>query len=317
MIFSNVNNLSITLFLLFVGVSFIFTFLLFKRQKSLVVSVCLGLSMIFLSINIFEIKGGPAQNVQELGGSNILFVLDVSKSMDALDFKNDRSVISRLSTAKIFINSYLDYSTNNSYGLFVFAGETLEILPFTRDLGLYKTILQGVDKNNVSKNGSEFIGIFRSLSRFFKESNDNSLVVIFTDGGEESQADLDDYVVKLNEKNILVLVVGIGSLKGNYIPIGRNSFGQIQYKIYNGKKVISALNESFLKRLSSKYDFEYIHLENLKDLEAISNIITSMSGDVVSNQNINSRTDLTYVFAIISFLFFILFLFFEYKLGKK
>jgi len=317
MIFSNINNLSITLFLLFVWISFIFAYFLFKKQKNIRLVICLWVSILFLSVNIFQIKWWISKSTESINGSNILFVLDVSKSMDTQDILLKINNTSRLIAAKSFINTYLDEYINNKYWLFVFAWETLEILPFTSDIWLYKTILGWVDKNNTSKYWSEFLWIFKSLSYFFTENNSNSLVIIMTDWWEEDNIDLQEYIEKLNEKNIKVLIVWVGSLEWDYIPISKNRYNQIQYKIYNWKKVISKLNESFLKTVSLNHNFEYVHLKSLSNFSEIDNMIKKLSHEITFKKDIDSRSDLTYIFMYISFIFFILFLFFEYRLWKK
>ena len=68
--------------------------------------------------------------------------------------------------------------------LFAFAGETLELLPFTNDIWLFQTILNGVDKNNVSKYWTDFQWLFQIISDYVEQEENAWTIVIFTDGWE-------------------------------------------------------------------------------------------------------------------------------------
>ncbi len=67
-----------------------------------------------------------------------MFVLDVSRSMDAVDEGFDES---RLERAKTFIVRMVNGHPENSHSLTVFAGEAAEAIPKTTDATAFATLL--------------------------------------------------------------------------------------------------------------------------------------------------------------------------------
>jgi hypothetical protein len=75
--------------------------------------------------------------------------------------------------------------------------------------------------------------------------------------------------------------------------------------------VITKLNKNVLESISSKYNIEYVSLNNTNDFDKINNIITSNIDLINIKKDINNRVNLTRLFIFISFLFFSLSLVFE------
>jgi hypothetical protein len=58
---------------------------------------------------------------KEVNQSSILFILDVSKSMDAQDVYDADKSISRLNASKNFIKEFIKKHPNNEFSLQIFA----------------------------------------------------------------------------------------------------------------------------------------------------------------------------------------------------
>gem|GEM_PF-3460876 len=74
---------------------------------------------------------------------------------------------------------------------------------------------------------------------------------------------------------------------------------------------MTKLNENKLKNIADKYDFDYFRFEDVDDFDSLDYFISSRLDLVAMQNDIESRNDLTRWFALISFLFFILYLIFS------
>lgn len=266
------------------------------------------ISYFLLIINIFNIRGWYDISSQTYEWWKVVFVLDVSKSMNTYDIVENDMWVSRIDMAKTVIYNYILEHLENQYGLMIFAWEALEILPFTNDASVFKTILYGISNSNISKNGTDLNSVFLSLQNYFISDEEWWLVVIMTDGWDE-EIDIDSELMKqLQEKNIQIILLWVGSERWWKIPIGKDFFWNMIYKTYNGEEVVSQLNESELKNIASKYDLDYMSLSNQNDVKEIEKYISKNISYISMEKWLESRYDFTRLIVLFSFIFFILFL---------
>ncbi len=304
MIFSNINIFSITIIcILFVWIwylySRIFSQQAHRKQSSIIFAIFL-----FLLISILWPRGNIISAISQTTWSNIAFVVDVSKSMGALDFDNES--ISRLQMSKGIISTYIQEKSNNRYALDAFSWDAVKLLPFTNDISIYQTILSWINDSNVGKSWTDILtAIYSSVSHFTE--NEGGLIVIFTDGWEEEISNLGNIKDVLDEKNIKVLIVWIGSIDWNYIPVGIDFFGRVTYKTYQGSKVLTQLNNDELMRLG-KQIWEYLPIPLNWSVKELFQRIDSLSEDVVFESNSDQRRNLVSFFVLLGFIFWLLFL---------
>ncbi len=118
--------------------------LLFKKWST-IKYIFLALSFIILSLWIFDIKWWEKTTKTESKWIDIVFVLDVSKSMNALDFHDNNYLYSRLTATKSMISNFVSNHPNDRVGLIIFAGDAHSISPLTLDHDTFLTFLDSVD----------------------------------------------------------------------------------------------------------------------------------------------------------------------------
>lgn len=193
--------------------------------------------------------------------NNIVFVLDVSQSMNVVDMWN----YSRLDAAKRKIIDIVSRSPWNNFALNIFAGESMRILPFTTDIGLISTFLVGLDSNNITKQGSDIESALYSALDSFQE-DESWKIVLFTDGMDDD-IELSLEIKKLYKDTQLdLIVVGVWSAQWWYIP---SNNPLLQYKTYNGNTVISSLNSATLESLSDSIGGSYVHIQDYNDYSSL------------------------------------------------
>ena len=287
-----------------------------KNNKNIIKYIFLAISFLLIIINIFWIK-----STFNIGNKNILwwkvlFVMDVSKSMNTDDIIWQNKMISRLDFTKNFIKDFVINNRKNNYSLTVFAWETLEILPFTNDISLFLKILNWINNDNVSKNWSELIWVFESIIDCFPW-NENWTVVIFTDGWDEKIDLLKNTVNNINSKKINIIIAWVWSTKWDYIPDWYDVWWNIIYKTYQWKKILSKLNYKNMSDIASNFDFNFFTIDSIKTQNKLEKLISSQ---VEKNTLVNNTEDyfyLTRFLIFLSFIFFILFLFLDNFIWKK
>lgn len=321
MITTNLNNISIFIFIIFIIIClsvFYFTYKDYKKLKNkykLFQISTLLLSFIILSFGIFWFKTEKDVNTNSLW-TNIVFVLDVSKSMKALDFSQNNTLYSRLQASKNFISNFISKYIWNKYALVVFAWDSMRVLPFTDDANLFLTILSWVDENNVTKQWTDIEDAINNWLKNFTDDNKDGVLVLISDWDDWNTIDLSKIQNKNLWKNIKLLVIWVWSTKWSYIPEWQDVFGQITYKTYNWTNVVTKLDEKNLKEIASKYNWTYYSLKDLSNINVLSDLLNWISKKQILTKTENSF-DLTRNIVILSFIFFVIYLILLLKYDKN
>ncbi len=240
----------------------------FIKALLLVVAVALG---------VFALSR-PAWNPQEIvknqQGRDVVFLLDVSRSMQAEDLRP-----SRLEAAKIAIAETIDSIEGDRVGLVAFAGNAKILCPLTIDYSFFKTALDEAGAESVDVGGTMLSDAMRKAVNDLLTNSEaeNKDIIIITDGGDEDEAD-DKFALvaarEAAEQGIRIITIGIGDeTTGKKIPY-TDSNGVKQYLQYQGKDVVSKLNAPLLRRIAkatpggayvnvgtSAFDFPSIYTE--------------------------------------------------------
>ena len=131
----------------------------------------------------------------QLGGSNtavhasgvdIMLALDVSGSMQSLDFKLEGQPASRLDVVRSVVRRFIAARPNDRIGLTIFAGVPYLISPVTLDHGWLLGSLDQVQIGDVEDGTAIGSGLATALNRLRTESAKTRLVILMTDGQNNS-----------------------------------------------------------------------------------------------------------------------------------
>ncbi|MDP2090348.1 MAG: VWA domain-containing protein [Candidatus Gracilibacteria bacterium] len=323
-----ITNLNIITFLIFLSVFGFISYIgyktfhkqkLFNKNFKLLSSsksfyikyIFLILSFFIILLSIFGIKAGDKVSKNANNGIDMTFVVDVSKSMNVADINDSEYAYTRLDVVKDAIAKYISSHTQNRYGLIIFAGDAISTVPLTTDLDLFLTFLDNVDYRNLTKQGSDFekalsLGVDR-----FNYSEDRSKAMIFiSDGGDPEDSINRDNIKNISKKvkSINYFVAGVGTNKGGYIINGRDIFGRYDYQKFNGEYVVSKINKSNLKDIASALGGEYLEVNKVSDLSKLNKSIDKLEKNVINTDVNGAKSDFGRVLAMISFVFFMVFL---------
>lgn len=186
-------------------------------------------------------------------GVDMLFAIDVSRSMLAEDVKPNR-----LGRAKLDVGSFVNRLSGDRVGLLVFAGDAFLQCPLTLDFGAFKQSLDAVDTNVMDVPGTNLGAAIELAKNLFCERSNKALIIL-TDG-----EDLDGLGVKEAEaaaKNgVKIFALGVGSASGEIIPL-KKADGTMDYvRDADGKVVKSKLDEATLKTIASATGAMYANI---------------------------------------------------------
>ncbi|MCU0466611.1 MAG: VWA domain-containing protein [Anaerolineae bacterium] len=189
--------------------------------------------------------GIDAELVQARGAA-VVFVLDISASMDAEDV-----LPSRLERAKLTILDVLAAVDGSLVGFVPFAGDAFVQLPLTGDVDTARAFVQVANSASVTRQGTA-IGQALGLARTVVDERvaGEALVVLMTDG-EDHQGDPLGAVEGWADDGISLHVIGYGTPEGDVIPV-RDADGVVTGVKADaaGSIVISQLDEPLLMALA-------------------------------------------------------------------
>lgn len=264
------------------------------------------LATLFLILSIVDVLNGSEEIKTKQKMNNVIFMLDVSNSMNAQDVDPNR-----LDEAKNIVINTMSKMRNDKVGIVVFAGEATSIMPLTTDLSAVETYIGGVETNIVKKQGTDFLTGIKTVAEKFKDIPKGSRKVVILSDGEDNEGNEKPAIKLANKEGITAITVGIGSEEG--APIPEYVFGQLMgYKTdMNGQTVISKRQDKALQNIASETGGTYVDGNNLEN--ATSQIVDGLNKTSTSSESIvksqNAIHYYQYFLAVSLFLFLIIFLF--------
>ncbi|KQT17595.1 hypothetical protein ASG31_09345 [Chryseobacterium sp. Leaf404] len=264
------------------------------------------LAVLFLIFSIIDLLNGSETVKSEQKLSNVMFVLDISNSMNAEDIEP-----SRLDQAKNIVINTMQKMKNDKIGIVVFAGDAVSVMPLTTDYGAAETYLSEVQTTAMRVQGTDFLKAIQITSDKFKDVAKGSRKVVLISDGEDNEGNDNKAVRLANSEGITITSVGIGTEEG--APVPTYEYGQLMgYKLDNsGQMVITKRQTEAMVNMSQSTGGSYVDGNSLKDApdRIIEDLMKkgSRSETYVKSQNANHYYQ--YFLGISIFLFLIIFFF--------
>ena len=223
-------------------------------KKSSLRIICISLSLLAMVGALIDVRWGRNWRDVPQKGIEVVFLLDISRSMLAEDISP-----SRLDRAKQQINDMLDVMEGDRAGLVVFAGRAKQQIPLTSNHHDFKLMLEEVGPHCLDRGGSRLGDAIRvARSCFLEESDDHKAIVIITDGEDHESDPVAVAEDAYASQGIRTFTLGLGSMgKGARIPVRLASHGR-SYLQHNGQEVWSRMNGDILKQVALGGEGAYI-----------------------------------------------------------
>jgi len=243
---------------------------MFKPQIKLIL---LLMALTFLTMGLVNPKMGTKLETVKREGVDVVFAVDVSKSMLAEDIAPNR-----LEKAKRLVSEIINELASDRVGIIAYAGQAYPQLPITTDYGAAKMFLQSMNTDMLSSQGTAINEAIELAATYYDdEEQTNRVLFVISDGEDHSEGAVLDAVELATDQGIQVYTIGVGGTKGAPIPIKRNGIVESLKKDIEGEVVITRLNEEILIEIAEEGNGAYIDGENTAAaVEAIQEILSQM-----------------------------------------
>lgn len=243
---------------------------------------------------------------------NVLFVVDTSVSMRALDYNGNNE---RITGVIDDCCNIVDELSSCKFSIITFGDTAKKLIPFTTDTNMVQAQLKAISlENDYYAKGSSMNLVKDTLEETLKDEtkrqNDEAKFIVFfiSDGEITKEGETLETFSDMKEYIWDGAVMGYGTLSGgkmikqDYKDNPTSPYYYLYYYDDNYKKqiAISKLDENNLKQISSDMSIDYIHMDKFEDIKSKLENIKSESLDFESyEQKVSSYTDIYYYFAIL------------------
>ncbi len=216
-----------------------------------------SLAIACFSVALVNPKFGTKLETVKREGVDIVFAVDVSKSMLAEDIAPNR-----INKSKQLVTQVINNLASDRIGIIAYAGQAFPQLPITTDYASAKMFLQNMNTDMLSSQGTAISDAIEMATTYFNdEEQTNRILIIISDGEDHSENAVETAKIA-SEKGIKIFTIGVGKLQGGPIPLKRNGIIESYKKDKNGETVITKLNETVLKEIAFVTDGFYLNGAN-------------------------------------------------------
>jgi len=227
--------------------------------KSVLKVLVLCLAIACLSFALVNPKIGTKLETVKREGVDIVFALDVSKSMLAEDIAPNR-----LEKSKQLMTQIINGLAGDRIGIIGYAGSAFPQVPITSDFSSAKLFLSGMNTEMVSSQGTAITQAIEMAQTFYDDEEQTNRVLFLISDGEDHEGNVSEIAEEAAEKGIRIFTIGVGTVEGGPIPIKENGVLQYYKRDQNNEQVITRLGEETLKEIAKTANGEYIDGSNTK-----------------------------------------------------
>lgn len=229
--------------------------------KSVLKVTVLLLGLASLIIALANPKIGTKMETVKREGIDIVFAIDVSKSMLAEDMAPNR-----LDKTKQIVSQIINQLGSDRIGMVAYAGSAFPVLPITTDYGVAKMYLQGMNTDMVSSQGTSLEDAIKLSANFFDKGNATNKLIILVSDGEDHSEGYEGAVEEAVKVKAKIITIGVGTEKGGPIPLKRNGVIESFKRDQNDEVVVTKLNPEILKEIGKGTKGGYVYGGNTKEV---------------------------------------------------
>lgn len=212
-----------------------------------------ALALLLIALALARPQHGTRTRDIERRGRDIVFIVDVSRSMLARDLAPNR-----LERTKLWINDLTNELTGDRVALIAFAGVPVIKCPLTFDRAFFRLALNALDTDSAPRGGT-MIGdaIRKALDDIFEVRRDDGPtvetgryrdIILITDGEDQDSFPLRAAELAA-EHGVRIISIGVGdSREGTPVPVSPDATAYVEFQ---GRTVLSRLDGETLARIAS------------------------------------------------------------------
>jgi Ca-activated chloride channel family protein len=207
-----------------------------------------GLALACLVLGAAGPEWGEELVRRSASGSDVVFVIDVSASMDARDVPP-----SRIEEARREALSVLERLGGSRVGVVVFAGDAVRLCPLTLDRGAVRLVIESLSSGTVSEPGTDLGKGLRAASKLMPPGRRTEQAIVVWTDGEDLESGAGGAIDELAHSGSRVFAVGVGTSAGDVVPVLDQGGRAVDVKRdEGGGPVRSRLDEPLLRDLARR-----------------------------------------------------------------
>lgn len=240
--------------------------------KSVLKIITVGMALACLVVALVNPKIGTKLETVKREGVDVVFAIDVSKSMLSEDIAPNR-----LDKSKQLVTQIINNLASDRIGIIGYAGSAFPQLPITTDYSSGKMFLQAMNTDMISSQGTAINEAIELAKKYYDDEEQTNRVLFIISDGEDHQGNVSSIVEEAANEGIKIFTIGVGTEKGGPIPIKQNGIVQRYKKNSQGETVITKLNPTILQEIAEEANGTYIDGSNTKQVvDQVTEILQNM-----------------------------------------
>ncbi len=279
-----------------------------RTRPGRILSAIRLLAIGLLIVGLARPQQGNTTTEINASGIDIMLAVDVSGSMQAMDFTLHGNPVDRLDVVKSVVDQFIDARPNDRIGLIAFAGRPYLVSPLTLDHDWLRNRLDSLSIGMVEDGTAIGSAIGAGVNRLRNEKAKSRIMILLTDGMNNAGKVQPLTAAEAAEAlNIKVYTIGAGTRGEAPMPIV-DTFGR--------KRLIQAkvdIDEETLTKVAQITGARYFRATDTKSLEEIYNEINKMETTTRTIKNFEHYRELFPIPVLAALLLFGLELIWENK----
>ena len=272
--------------------------------------ILLSLSIVSLVLGLMNPKIGTQLETVKREGVDIVFAMDVSRSMLAEDIAPNR-----IEKSKRLVSAIINQLASDRVGIIAYAAQAVPQLPITTDYAAAKMFLQALNTDMLSSQGTALDSAIDLAGTFFDDEDQTNRVIFLISDGEDHSEEASNAASRAAKLGIKIFTFGVGTESGAPIPLKRNGIIESYKKDSDGEVVITKLNQNILQDIAESTGGIYQDGNNTqKVLDFVSEQLKAMDKKEFEAKKFVSFKDRFQAFLLAALIFLLIDLFlFETK----
>jgi Ca-activated chloride channel family protein len=245
-------------------------------------------SLYFLAASCFILalarpQAVSAEKEYETEGIDIMIALDISGSMQAMDFQPEN----RLAVAKEEGKRFIRGREHDRIGLVIFARQSYTQCPLTLDYDVLSRLLDEVELGLIKDGTAIGLGIANAVNRLRNSEAKSKVIILLTDGANNA-GNIDPITAAQLAKTFKIKIYAIGVGKEGLVPF------PVDDPLF-GRRYVQAqveMDESVLQKIAAITGGIYFRARDEKSLSEIYRKIDSLEKSKVKVKEYTSREEL-------------------------
>ncbi len=261
----------------------------FLGLRTLILKSLRGLALVALILALARPQSISSEREYETEGIDIVIAMDISGSMQALDFQPEN----RMEVAKSEAKKFILGRHHDRIGLVLFASQSYTQCPLTLDYDILNRLVDEVAMGLIKDGTAIGLGIANSVNRLRDSTAKSKVIILITDGANNA-GNIDPLTATELAKTFGIKIYTIGVGKDGLVPF------PVDDPLF-GRRYVQAqveMDEPSLKQIAALTGGLYFRARDQKSLSEIYKTIDRLEKSKVKVKEFSTYDELFLYFLI-------------------